>query len=561
MGVRASSLAASIVACLLAPCSNAAWVRVASPQVEIFTDAGERSGRSLLARFEEIRRVLQVADGTDPEPVRVFEFSTEAELHLYHARVAGFFQGGPERNYIALHSGPEAGRIAFHEYVHLVLSHAPTLLPRWFEEGTAEFYSTLERSGNRWHVGEPIDSRLTWLGGGRWLSARELDSVTPMSDEYGDPDRNGLFYAQSWALVHMLSLSPAWRAGMPSFVLLLSEGRTTDDAFRTAFGKTLDQAVAALPGYLRNIHGETVGEAAPASVSPIRVEPLQPIPATLALVDFALNVNRMNQARLLLTKLNSGSPEVAAMAGALARAEHRDAEARQLLTRAIELGSQDAATYFEYAMVEQDAGAKATRVEELLDKVIALKPNFADAQFLLGVRKTDDGSYAEAIGHLKIATQLRPRRSDYWHALGYAQSKAGHTNEVLASARRALATASTTGEEGMAQGLIALAQERPAAPIARRPRVVTPQSWTRRKGDTLVEGVLTRFDCEGGSAKIVLRSAEGHDVTLNVLHPGEIELVNPPSEGYQFGCGAQEIPVIIEYFSAGRDVTRIEFRP
>ena len=559
MDVRAKALAAAILGCLSASRAAAAWVRVASPQVEIFTDAGERSGRSLLTRFEEIRRVLQVSEAVDHEPVRVFEFLSESELHVYHDRVAGFFHGGPERDYIALHSGPDAGRVAFHEYVHLVLSHGPAVLPRWFEEGTADFYSTLTRSGNRWSVGEPIESRLTWLTNSRLLSAAQLNSVTPMSDEYQDRER-GLFYSESWALVHMLNLSSEWRAGMPSFVLLLSEGRTADDAFKAAFGKTLDQAVAALPRYLRGMRAATVGDVTPAPVNAIRVEPVPPTRATLALADFALNVERTDQARRLLEKLSMDSPEVVAAAGALARAEHRDDEARKLLTKAIELGSRDAATYFEYAMVEEDAGATASRVEELLGKVIELNPNFADAQFLLGVRKTDTGLYDPAIAHLKVATQLRPRRSDYWHALGYAQSQAGRSADALASARRALATASTSGEEGMAHALVTLAQERRPA-RAKRPDVITPPSWTRRKGDTSVEGVLIRFDCEDEGAKIVLRSASGSETMLNLLHPREIELVNAPTASYQFSCGSLEIPVIVEYVSDGRDVTRIEFRP
>jgi tetratricopeptide (TPR) repeat protein len=558
MDVRARALAAWVLGAL-APCATAAWVRVASPQVEIFTDAGERSGRSLLARFEEIRRVLQLSDAADREAVRVFEFSRESELHAYHERVAGFFQGGPERDYIALHSGPDAGRTAFHEYVHLVLSHAPAVLPRWFEEGTADFYSTLARSGNRWRVGEPIGSHITWLGNGRLLSAAQLDAVTPMSDEYQDRER-GLFYAESWALVHMLNLSPEWRTGMPSFALLLSEGRTADDAFKTAFGKTLDQAVAALPKYLRGMQGTTVGDVAPASANTIRVEPLPPIRAALALVDFALNVGRPDQAGRLMEALPMDSPEVVAAAGALARAEHKDDEARKLLTRAIELGSRDASTYFEYAMVEEDAGAKASRVEELLGKVIELNPHFADAQFLLGVRKTDYGLYDRAIEHLKAATQLRPRRSDYWHALGYAQSKAGRIADALASARRAEATASTSGEEAMAQALTTLAQERPGRPASKGPDVITPTSWTRRKGDSSVEGVLTRFDCDA-NPKILVRNAGGSETTLNLLHPRDIELVNAPTASYQFSCGLQEIPVVVEYLSDNRDVTRIEFRP
>jgi len=547
---------ASILVLLAAPFSMGGWVRVASPHVEVFTDAGERTGRAALARFEEIRRVFQVSGAEGRGPVRVFEFSSESEFHSYYPAVAGFHQSGPERDYIALPTGADSGRVAFHEYVHEVLSLAPAPLPRWFEEGTADFYSTLARRGDRWRVGEPIDSHVAVLGRERWLSAAQL--------EHPEREYRDVFYAESWALVHMLNLSAAWRNRMPQFALLLSEGQAANQAFQSAFGKTLDQAVSALPDYVRSIRGATVGEATPKSADPVRVEIVPPLQAALALADLALHVDRLEQARRLIERLPQDSLEVIAEAGALARAEGNNGEARRLLTRAIELGSRDAATYFEYAMVEQDAGATTSRVEELLGKAIKLNPEFADAQFLLGVRQTDDGRLDQAIEHLKIATRARPRRSDYWHALGYAQSKAGRTADALLSARRAAATASNTGEEGMAQGLVeglaALAQEHPPTPPPKRNEVITPASWAARVGDARVEGVLVRFDCENGAAKMLVRSPSG-DISLNVLHPGGIEMVNAPSKDYQFQCGAQEIPLIVEYLSDGREVTRIEFRP
>jgi tetratricopeptide (TPR) repeat protein len=547
---------------LLAPsCLTAGWIRVVSPRIEVFTDAGEKSGRSLLARFEEISDIFPSGAAEDREPVRVFEFSSEAEFHAYHDTVNGFYRGGPERDYIALYAGPDAGRVAFHEYVHLVLSHSPAPLPVWFEEGTAEFYSTLSRSGNRWRVGEPIDSHVARLGWSRWFSAAQLQSITARSVDYDDRERRSVFYSESWALVHMLNLSPVWRPGMASFALLLSENRAPEEAFHAAFGKTLVQAIAELPNYLRTLHAATIGDAGPHTAVPVRAEPLQPVPATLALVDFALDLDRPELARRLMKNLPMDSPEVVAAAGAVARAERKDDEARRLLTQAIQLGSRDAATYFEYAMVEQESGAASSRVEQLLNQVLALNPNFADARFLLGVRQTDEGRYDAAIEHLKAVTRLRPKRSDYWHALGYAQSKAGRAAEALVSARRALATASTTGEEGMAQGLTALAQEHPAIPSSKRPDVITPSSWARRKGDASMQGVLIRFDCSPDGAKMLVRGAAGEEIALTLLHPGDIELINTPSEGYQFSCGAQEVPVVLEYFSATHDVTRIEFRP
>ena len=112
----------------------------------------------------------------------------------------------------------------------------------------------------------------------------------------------------------------------------------------------------------------------------------------------------------------------------------------------------------------------------------------------------------------------------------------------------------------MAQGLVALTQERPAAAAPKRPDVITPPSWTGRKGDARVEGVLVRFDCGDRTPKMVLQGSGGQ-IVLNVFHAGQIELVNVPSSGYQFSCGAQAIPMIVEYLSAERDVTRVEFQP
>src|SRR5262249_21334913 len=157
----------------------------------------------------------------------------------------------------------------------------------------------------------------------------------------------------------------------------------------------------------------------------------------------------------------------------------------------------------EFAMIEQEAGAKSSHVGELLENVIRLNPNFVDAQFLLGVRKTDDGRYAAAIDHLKIATRLRPRNSGYWHALGYAQIKAGLAADALSSARRAIATAWTAEEDSMAHSLITLATEQPPASRPKRPEITTPTSWNRRKGDSSVDGILVRFDCANDRPKML----------------------------------------------------------
>src|SRR5712691_9195244 len=154
---------AILIALLALPATAAEWTRVTSPQIEVLTDAGEKTGRQLLGRFDEIRRIFRQANAPDsPLALRVFVFASEKEFRAYREDSAtdGFYQSAPERDYIALHATSDAGRVVVHEYVHLVLSHSSAPLPKWFEEGTAESYSTIELARDRMSVGQPIESHL-----------------------------------------------------------------------------------------------------------------------------------------------------------------------------------------------------------------------------------------------------------------------------------------------------------------------------------------------------------------------------------------------------------------
>ena len=131
----------------------------------------------------------------------------------------------------------------------------------------------------------------------------------------------------------------------------------------------------------------------------------------------------------------------------------------------MQLDDKDASILFEYALLERDAGAGNDRVRELLEKVVALNPNFGEAQLLLGVRATDDRRYDAAITYLRNAARLLPRQSYVWHALAYAQQKQGLYPDALDSAQRAVRTASSNEQEHMAvalrDALLAQVSEKP----------------------------------------------------------------------------------------------------
>src|SRR3954469_2526608 len=132
------------------------WVEVRSPNFSVLTDAGANKGKEVALRFEQMRHVfgtLLLKDKVNmPVPLQVFAFRNEKELKrnvpLWKGKpisVAGLFMGGSDRNFILLDSSSEAGyAVVFHEYAHLLLNGNFPPTPPWFDEGFAEYYSTIK---------------------------------------------------------------------------------------------------------------------------------------------------------------------------------------------------------------------------------------------------------------------------------------------------------------------------------------------------------------------------------------------------------------------------------
>jgi tetratricopeptide (TPR) repeat protein len=256
-------------------------------------------------------------------------------------------------------------------------------------------------------------------------------------------------------------------------------------------------------------------------------------------------------------KKESASPAiVSALAMIELAAGNRD-RARAAFNQAVSLGSQDAEMWFQHANLEREFGASREKFAEMLTKVIELDPNFADARYLLAQQMIDAGKPEEAIAQMEIAVELRPRESQYWYTLGFAQSRAGRRDEAIASARRAIATAENDQAEAMAQALL---NPQPAAAARRTtPDVITPPGWSNPQGESRVEGMLTKVDCIEGTAKLHVKTSE-KEFILEVRHPDKVVLDNAGGVETTLHCGEQKIPVVVEYLAATSEVTRIEFR-
>jgi hypothetical protein len=154
-----------------------------------------------------------VLDSAQPTTVVIFrdDASFTPFKPLYQGRpanVAGYFQPGDDVNYIAMSLDPherDPFSVAFHEYVHLHLRDNVPGVPVWLNEGLAEFYGSLQFANGEAVLGVTLPY-IRLLRSAELLPLETLLSIDARSPHYNEQDKTGIFYGESWALVHYLML-------------------------------------------------------------------------------------------------------------------------------------------------------------------------------------------------------------------------------------------------------------------------------------------------------------------------------------------------------------------
>src|SRR5262249_55361430 len=122
-------------------------------------------------------------------------------------RHSGIFRPGVDRSFILLDASGDPWHTIFHEYAHQLL-HANTsaAVQTWFEEGFAEYFSTLQAADKTTEVGEVPLAELQFLRQkGQLMRLADLVRVNQESAIYNQSGvAQAVFYAQSWLLVHYL---------------------------------------------------------------------------------------------------------------------------------------------------------------------------------------------------------------------------------------------------------------------------------------------------------------------------------------------------------------------
>src|SRR5258706_4462385 len=320
-----------------------------------------------------------------------------------------------------------AAHIIQHELAHHFLrSTIPDGVPLWFNEGLAEFYSTFEPNGDAINVGRPREDHLQLLRSEPLLPFSKLFSIDEKSSEYNEGARRGVFYAESWALVHDLMLgNPGRGKQVSAFLTQVANGAPTLASFRAAFGMSDDEVDRELRRYIKQLSFTytrlTSADFRNAPVLPVAVGLTREdtlaylgdllvhcTPATIPDGEIFLNE------ALRLNPKHTGATVSLALVNLL---QNRRSEAGALYARAVELGSREWLPYAFAAdgLLDRDSYSPADllKARALYERAIALNPDAAHAYAGFGMTFVGgDGDPKTGIAALEKAVKLDPHDVD-----------------------------------------------------------------------------------------------------------------------------------------------------
>ena len=610
--VRVSVLVRAVAAFLMLSSvpAFAEWRRIDSPNFVVVGDVASSDLREITKRFESFREVLarvfteKVVSTAVPTVVLVFPSDRaftpfKPKFNGKPVELSGLFLPRSEANYIALVRDWDEGsmRVIFHEYAHLITSNISGSLPVWLNEGLAEFYSTFETVGDREAlIGRTVPGHLHRLNETKLLTLDELLNVKHESSLYNEGDRRSVFYAQSWALTHMLLMAEPRRSDkLRAYIASIENGMPPMDAWRGSFGaERIDRE---LQNYIRRNAFNALrfqfsekttsfsGTAAPVSAGEAE--------ALLAML--LAQQQRYDEALERLDRVAAPSdgpwPELVRATIGVSRQDTGGAEKALLgLPQSADwLVSYFAGTALaDIVSGHDDAGSDVSKkaARAFLETVLKTRgeiPNALVSMVSMAVRSRDPVP-PDTLTLIERARSLAPGRHDYVFLHAQALARMDRLSAAAALLRSLMKVAASPSERDSAASMLrrveetekwkAAAANRPAGPGS-APTLDTSRSEPKfipswrvvGPGEERVEGVLERIECDAKTVAFHLKTPEGQArLTATALDQVDFITYRDDLTG-AIGCGAlkQALPVYVTHaVSADRKsskVIAVEFLP
>jgi hypothetical protein len=293
--IPALLLSTMLLCVVLAASADAAepspWLEIHSTHFTVITDAGEKKGKEVALRFEQMRAVfgtLLMKDRINqPEPLTILAFKNDKTYYQsaplrrgQPIAVPGFFVPGDDQDFFVLNLfEEESWRAVAHNYAHLLLNYnypakSDGSSPGWFDEGLAEYFSSIRLNDKNYEIGgdpelhsrftedllqnqqevrSPPKSLTELLSGQVWLALPDLLTLKHDTSNYTEGTHHTLFYAQSWITMHYLLHEKKMPETGTYFGLVENQQVPVEEAIQKAYGVTPAQFDQAVKDYFHSL--------------------------------------------------------------------------------------------------------------------------------------------------------------------------------------------------------------------------------------------------------------------------------------------------------------------
>jgi hypothetical protein len=440
-----------IILPLLPGISSAAephWNRLDSTHFSVLTDAEEKQGHEVIARFEQMRAVfaqlLYKSRLNMPEPIDIIAFRNDDDYSKVAPQRQGaglgsaFFLSGGDRYYFVLNlSKPESWRVISGKFAQVLLNYNYPPTQPWFDDGFDQYFSSLHLTATQMQIGDdPVPSGgqtfTSLLGGSTWLSLPELFA------KHEEPGVNPLFDAESWIVMHYLIHQQKLPAAGAYFAALENEKLPVEQAIVKGFGMSSAQLEQAVKDYFHSLTPQTTT----ITKSGLSGPNVGPAPVTSDVIGSSLHEIPPGEAQALVAEMSLRVPEhrdeaekqlaslvdqpkldnaVAHRALAWDFMQKKDYDhAVEELGNAVSLDAKDPMSHYYLSLCKyQEAQTSGKEMKGLanmmqdLHLVLDWDHEFAEAYYMLAVAQTEGGGLRAATDSIRAAMQLSPRKPGY----------------------------------------------------------------------------------------------------------------------------------------------------
>ena len=564
---------------------DAPWVEVRSDHFTVITDAGEKDGRHVLERFEQMRVAFGMLFGRDkinqPVPLEIVAFRNSKEMRQYSpifqgkvVELSGFFQRAEDKDFIAVDMSREGSwQTVFHEYAHVLLNSNFQPTAPWFDEGFAEYLSSMKVTANSIVVGETIPEAAFLMQGNTPLRLFDLLQVQHHSETYNvSGTRREMFYVQSWLVVHYLFDTRQIPQTSKYFFLTNDQKMPIPEALQSAYGVPPAEFEKRILIYLRTGKVQTMSATGKAKFSlayTATARPLGPLETRAELAD--LHLHSQQYVSLAIKEfeevLKEDRNQVAAQRGlgyAYLRSHQLD-KAGEHFRAAAKLGSKDARVYYYSAVLLQQSKPGAMTSPELVQDVrraIDLSPEYADAYALLGEAMISSGKFAEGEQDLRHAMELEPRNEMYRLNFGLALMNEQKVEDAEALLNSVANSSDPVAAQNAQQALVKIAEFKtqrlhPDEDESASPRNVAAEEATpdgpgptviiRASEAEYLQGTLVSVDCSAPPVAVLTVMSGGQSWKMKVANSDRAVVIGAD----KFSCSWTKQKVGLNYRPTG----------